>query len=201
MTETKKTTIIFVLAVCLCFGFIGLGGLLGYRMGVKSCPECPQVASDTVYVGDTASYGTHGDSIPETIVKDSLVPFLVPYPVTHDSIIHDTVYLPMEWKHAHIEDTCDIYYHGVMADIDSMKFYYQNTVITNTILQTERNTPRLTANVGAGAFYCDKQIFPHLYGELSWNAPKTSFSAYGTIDQNGRWSAGGRVTYRIELIK
>lgn len=205
MKNVNLSIVAIVFVVIAALAFVALGGFVGYHIGVRSCPECPQVASDTVYLPDTSSYGTHGDSIPEEVTKDSLVPFPVPvpYPVTKDSIVHDATYvfLPMEWKHAFIKDTCDIYYHGIMAGIDSLKFYFQNTVITNNILQTEYKQPMLTFDAGVGALYHQEKINPYLVGVLRYNRPKTTFGVFGAVNHEGDWCAGVNVTYRMTIFK
>jgi hypothetical protein len=61
--------------------------------------------------------------------------------------------------------------------------------------------PRLTLDLGAGAFYHEKQVFPYASAEMRYNAKQTTFSAYGAIDHQARWAAGASVTYRMNLIK
>lgn len=193
--------VIAIVASLCCLAFMGLGGLLGYERGLAKCVN--EIEPDTVYLpSDTVTV----PSPPDTVYSEKLVKIKVPYPVhnvqdTSANVDSLDVELPMEWHLSSVTDTCDIYYHGIMAAVDSVKFYFQNTVITNTVVKTDWKMPRLTADLGAGALYREKQVNPYLIGEVRCNAKKTTWGAYGAIDQYGRWGAGLNVTYRINIVK
>lgn len=181
-------------AIGLMLGAAVLGGKIGYDKGRAACEA--EIVTDTVYVTDTVT--VHQFSI-DTVIKVVQVPFHVK---TTDTLVDSVwVELPMEWHLASVPDTADVWYHGVMAEVDSMKFYMQNTIITNTITKTEWKMPRLTLDVGVGAMYCDKTINPYLVGEVRYNRQKTTFAAFGAVNQEGRWCAGGNVTYRFNILK
>lgn len=201
---TDKIKIFF--AVLLMFGvfaigFMLLGGLIAYGHG---CPECQQITADTVAAIDsTVTGGTVARPDADSLMFVDSVPYPVPFPVYLPAdTVRDTiyVYLPVEHRHFRIPDTIDVWYSGTNPRIDSTRVYVRNTVITNTVERDVFKMPRLTANVGAGAFYHDKTINPYLVGELRYNATKTTFAAYGAIDHTGRWGAGLNLTYRFTLI-
>lgn len=190
------STLTIVLSFLLCLSLVWIGGCMGHRNGLKQCPQCPEVGTDTVVITDTIVYHTFSTDTVTQVVK---VPYLV---AVHDTLVDSIwVELPIERHHTSVPDTADIWYSGFDSKIDSMKFYCRNTVVTNNILQTEYKMPVLNLNVGAGALYYDGSINPYLLGELRCNAKQTTFGAYGAIDHQGRWGAGLNVTYRINIIK
>jgi hypothetical protein len=40
----------------------------------------------------------------------------------------------------------------------------------------------------------------YLFGEMRYNAKKSTFAARAAIDQNGRWCVGGEVGWRFTLF-
>lgn len=193
MTD-KLRFFLLISAIGLMLGAGFLGGKIGYDKGLSKCVT--ETVTDTVYKTDTIVY--HQFST-DTVLKVVKVPF---YVTTTDTLVDSVwVELPMEWHLASVPDTADVWYHGVMAEVDSMKFYYREKVVTNTIVKTEYKTPRLTLDMGAGALYHEESINPYLVGEMRYNRPKTTFSAFGGIDKHGEWAAGLNVTYRMNIIK
>ena len=197
MTDKIKT-FAFCLLIFAVFalGFMLLGGKIGYDKGRASCPQCH---ADTIVVEriDTVTLVGKIDTLTRIVWK--------PYPVTvYDTVtVNDTTYIVLPYEHRlyEVPDTLKVWYSGVDPCIDSTMVYVRHTVITNTVTKIEYKMPRLTAELGAGAFYLDKSVNPYLLGEIRWNQPKTTFAAYGAIDHQGRWGAGVNVTYRIDLIK
>ena len=203
MTDKIKIfAAILLMFVVFAIGFILIGVMLGYGHG---CPQCPEITADTVAAIDsTVTGGTAARPDADSLMFVDSVPYPVPFPVYLPAdTVRDTiyVYLPVEHRHFGITDTLDVWYSGTNPRIDSTRVYLHTTTITNTVNRDVFKMPRLTANVGAGAFYLDKSVNPYLLGEIRWNQPKTTFSAFGAIDHNGRWGAGVNVSYRIDLIK
>ena len=106
MKKINATAIVIALVVCLCLGLVGLGGMIGYRRGVTSCPECPQVSTDTtITVDSTITGGTAERPEADSLISVDSTPFAVPYSfnipgdAVHDTV-HDTVvfYLPYEHR-------------------------------------------------------------------------------------------------------
>ncbi len=199
MTEKIKIlALALLLAAGLMLGAGMTGGIIGYQKGLSKCNI--DNVSDTVYVPDTIEI----PSPPDTVLVASIVKIKVPFHVTDSSsapVDSAEVELPMEWHLAHVPDTADVWYHGIMASVDSMRFYMRNTIVTNNIVNTECKMPRLTLDAGAGAMYHNGGIAPYLVGEARLSMPKTTFAVFGAIGQHGSWVAGVNVTYRINLVK
>lgn len=194
MTEKIK---ILLLAVLLAMGLMLASFLAGWKIrGEKMQPPI----ADTIRIEriDTVTL--------VEVQVDTLIRFVNRlYPVTiHDTVVEDGVVyaeLPYEYRFWSKPDTLDIWYSGVVPRIDSARVYEHHT--TEIIRQPYEvaKMPRLTLDLGAGAFYHESRINPFLIGEMRYNAKKATFSAYGAIDHQGRWAAGGSVTYRMNLIK
>ena len=192
------------LMVLLVFaiGFTLIGVMLGYGHG---CKQCPEITADTVAAIDsTVLGGTEARPDADSLMFVDSVPYPVPFPVyLPGDTVYDTIYiyLPVEHRHFCIPDTLDVWHSGINSIIDSTRVYLRKTTITNTVEHDVFKMPRFTANLGAGAMYCDKAVNPYLLGEIRYNAQKTTFATFGAIDHTGRWGAGLNVTYRINLIK
>jgi len=193
----------------LCIGLMMLVSFCG-GWHLRGKQIAPPVA-DTITITKIDSVGIQGTAVrpdADSLIRIDSVPYPVPYPVPQyvdgDTIVvHDTivVYLTREHRLFSVEDTLDVWYSGIDPKIDSINLYYHHT--TEIIKQPYEvvKMPRLTADIGVAAFYYDKSINPFLVGEMRYNAPKTTFSAFGGIDHQGRWGAGASVTYRINIIK
>lgn len=205
------STLTIVLSFLLCLSLVWIGGCMGHRNGLKQCPQCPQITADTLAAIDsTVTGGTavrpDADSLISVDSKPVPVPLPVYIPGDTDTIVeHDTVvvYLPYEHRLYEVPGKLKVWYSGIDPCVDSTMVYDHTTTITNTVDHFREVTkmPRLTANLGAGAMYCEKSINPYLVGEIRYNATKTTFAAFGAVDHMGRWGAGLNVTYRINIIK
>lgn len=210
MSDKVKIFAFFVM-IATVFVFVAglLGGIIGYEKGIASCPQCTGMASDTITTKDTTDIaGTDVRPDADSLIHYDSVPYPVhvPYPIYLPSDTtkeHDTVYvyLPYEHRLYSLPDTLDVWYSGIDPCIDSVKVYNHTTTITNTIINTEYKTPRLTADFGACALYHENKVNPYLLGEVRYNARKTTFSVFGAIDHEGKWCAGGNVTYRFNILK
>lgn len=196
--DARHISIVAVLAILIAL----LGGVAGWCMrgNMRGEKKHPPPVPDTTWFTLTNTVTLVGprDSLTRIVWK--------PYPV-HDTtfvIRHTTdsifVMLPYEHRHLHRPDTLDVWYSGVDARIDSATVYYHHT--TELIRQPYEvpKTPRLTAGVGCGAFYQEKRVNAYLFGEMRYNAPKTTFGTFAAIDQTGQWCAGASVSYRLDLL-
>lgn len=194
--DARHIAIVAVLALLIAL----LGGVAGWCMrGEKKQTQPPPIPDTTWFtITDTVTLVEPRDSLTRIVWK--------PYPV-HDTtfvIRHTTdsifVMLPYEHRHLHRPDTLDVWYSGVDARIDSATVYYHHT--TELIRQPYEvpKMPRLTAGVGVGAFYQEKRVNAYLFGEMSYNATKTTFGAFAAIDPTGQWCAGATVSYRLNII-
>lgn len=170
----------------------------------------PPVA-DTITITKIDSVGIQGTAVrpdADSLIRIDSVPYPVPYPVPQyvdgeTIVVHDTivVYLAMEHRLFSVEDTLDVWYSGIDPKIDSINLYYHHTTEIIKEIRDVYRMPRLTLDIGAGAFYHERQVFPYAVGEMRYNAAKTTFSAYGAIDHQGRWGAGAAVSYRLNLVR
>lgn len=198
--KKKLQILAIVLAALLLLMFVSgiLGGLLGYNRGKAVCES---YVPDTVRIEttDTCYLPSPPDTVTNVITKVVTVP-LSDVEVDND-VDSARVSLPFEQHQAHLEDVADVWVSGYMVKIDSAVVYKHHT--TEIIRQPYEvaRTPRLTTEIGAAAFYCDGMVNPCLVGEIRYNAQKTTFSAFGAIDHEGRWAAGVGVTYRLNIIK
>ena len=198
MTEKIK---ILLLAVLLAMGLMLASFFAGWKIrGEKMQPP----VADTIRIErvDTVT-------LVEPMV-DTLIRYVwKPYPVAvHDTtLIHhhttDSIWISLPYEHRYMakEDTLEVWYSGVDPKIDSAKVYMHHT--TEIVKQPYEvaKMPRFTLDVGAGAFYHERQVFPYALGEMRYNAPRTTWSAYGAINHEGKWGAGVGVTYRLNIIK
>ena len=208
--KTNGFDLVLLVAIIAIIAAI-TGGIIGYNRGKASCPECPQVETDTITsIDSTITGGTADRPDADSLISVDSKPVPVPLPVyipgdTDTIVEHDTVvvYLPYEHRLYEVPGKLKVWYSGIDPCVDSTIVYDHTTTITNTVDHFREVTkmPRLTANLGAGAMYCEKSINPYLVGEIRYNATKTTFAAFGAIDHQGRWSAGLNVTYRINIIK
>ena len=197
MTDKIK---ILALALLLAAGLLLGGFAAGWKIRGE---KMSSMVADTIRIEkvDTVTLVEPRDTLTRIVWK--------PYPVAvHDTtLIHhhttDSIWISLPYEHRYMakEDTLEVWYSGIDPKIDSAKVYMHHTTeIVKQPYEVAR-MPRLTLDVGAAAFYSDKSINPCLVGEMRYNAPKTTWSAYGAIDPQARWAAGVSVTYRMNLIK
>ena len=204
MTETMEEKIkVFALVLLLAAALELAGFFAGWSLRGMRNAECG-MRNDTIVVHRT-------DTV--TLVEprvDTLIRFVDRlYPVAvHDTTLitrhtTDSIWITLPYQHRHYSqpDTLEVWYSGVDPKIDSATVYMRHT--TEIVRQPYEvaKLPRLTLGLGAAAFYTDKSINPCLVGEMRYNAPKTTFSAFGGVNHEGKWGAGVGVTYRLNLIK
>jgi hypothetical protein len=197
MTEKIK---ILALALLLAAGLMLASFFAGWSLrGHQQKP----ISNDTITIMKV-------DTVTLVEPRDTLIRYVwKPYHVAvHDTtLIHhhttDSIWISLPYEHRYMakEDTFEVWYSGIDPKIDSAKVYMHHTTeIVKQPYEVAR-MPRLTLDVGAAAFYSDKRVNPCLVGEMRYNATKTTWSAYGAIDNEGKWGAGVGVTYRLNLIK
>ena len=206
MTDMLKHILtLFITALLLMLISFVLGGKIGYDYGKATCGELPPADTTTIVsVDSTTIGGTAVRPDADSLIRIDSVPYPVPYPVlVQGDTVHDTVYVYLSYEHRlfSIPDTLEVWYSGIDPKIDSATIYMHST--TEIIKQPYDvvKIPRLTLDIGTGGFYYDKSINPYLKGELRCNAKKTTWSAYGAIDHQGRWGAGASVSYRLILLQ
>lgn len=196
MTEKIK---ILALAILLAAGLMLASFFAGWKIrGEKIQP--PMTDTVVIHTVDTL---TVTDRIRDTVTKTYYKTIQVPLHVVEVDTVVDSVRvtLPYERHFASLEDVADVWYSGYDAKIDSAVVYKHHTTEIVNHFRDVTKMPRLTLDVGAAAFYTDKSINPCLVGEMRYNAPRTTWSAYGAVNHEGKWGVGVGVTYRLNLIK
>ena len=198
MTERIK---IFALALLLAAGLMLASFFAGWSLRGR---QQESIQSDTITIMKVDTV-TLVEPMVDTLIR--YVDRLYPVAVHDTTLIHhhttDSIWISLPYEHRYMakEDTLEVWYSGVDPKIDSAKVYMHHT--TEIIKQPYEvaKMPRLTAEIGAAAFYSDKSINPCLVGEMRYNAKKTTWSVYGAVNHEGKWGAGVGVTYRMNLIK
>lgn len=194
MTEKIK---ILLLAVLLAMGLMLASFLAGWK--IRGEQMQPPIA-DTIRI-ERIDTVTLVEPMVDTLIR--YVNRLYPVAV-HDTMWrNDTMYVTLPYEHRYygVPDTLDVWYSGVDPRIDSARVYAHHT--TEIIRQPYEvaKTPRLTLDIGAAAFYADKSINPCLVGEMRYNAKKTTWSAYGAVNYEGKFGVGIGVSYRFDILK
>lgn len=196
----KKSGVVLICAALLMLVGGVLGGIIGYGKGKA---DCQPIAADTITIVkvDTVTLVEPRDTLTRIVWK--------PYPVAvHDTVkilrhTTDSIFisLPYQYRYYGKPDTLDVWYSGIDPKIDSARVYMHHT--TEIVKQPYEvcRMPRLTAELGAGAFYHESRVNPYAVAKMSYNAPHVTFGAYGAVNHEGNWAAGLNVTYRLNIIK
>ena len=191
--DARHIALVVVLAMMLAL----VGGVAGWSMrGARIEPP----ATDTIRIHtiDTLRIASVPDTVTNTVTKFLNVPV---YIVDTDTIFEPVmVPIPIEHHFARIGEVADVWFSGYEARIDSAVAYeHHTTEIVHHPIGVNK-MPRLTAGFGCGAFYQEKRVNAYLFGEMRYNAPKTTFGTFAAIDPTGQWCAGATVSYRIDLL-
>ena len=192
--DARHIALVVVLAVMLALA----GGVAGWSMrGARIEPP----ATDTIRIHTTDTLRIA--SVPDTVTNTVTRYVSVPVYVRDTDTIFEPVMVPIPIEHhfARIGEVADVWFSGYQARIDSAVAYEHNT--TELIRQPYEvpKMPRLTAGLGCGAMYAEKRVNAYLFGEMRYNAQKSTFSTFAAIDQNGRWCVGGEACWRLTIIK
>lgn len=196
--DARHIAIVAVLAILVAL----LGGVAGWCMrgNMRGENNRQQPPPDTIriHTTDTLRIASVPDTVTNTVTRYVSVPVYIRDTDTIREPV--TVPLPFEQHFARIGEVADVWFSGFQVRIDSAVSYYHHT--TEIIRQPYEvpKMPRLTAGVGCGAFYTEKRANAYLFGEMRYNAPKTTFGTFAAIDPTGQWCAGATVTYRLDII-
>jgi hypothetical protein len=195
MTDRIK---ILGLALLLAFGLMLASFAAGWLL--RGHQQQPPVA-DTIRIHTTDTLRIA--SVPDTVTNTVTRYVSVPVYVRDTDTIFEPVMVPIPIEHhfTRIGEVADVWFSGYQARIDSAVAYeHHTTEIVNHIADVSKMMPRLTAGVGCGAIYAERRVNAYLFGEMRYNAPKSTFAARAAIDQNGRWCVGGEVGWRFTLF-
>ena len=192
--DARHIALVVVLAVMLALA----GGVAGWSMrGARIEPP----VSDTIRIHtvDTIRIASVPDTVTNTVTRYVSVPV---YVRDTDTIFEPVmVPIPIEHHFARIGEVADVWFSGYDAKIDSAVAYERHTTeIINHPIGVNK-MPRLTAGFGCGAMYAERRVNAYLVGEMRYNAPKSTFSTFAAIDQNGRWCLGGEACWRLTIIE
>ena len=194
MSRGAKILLSIIGAVLLALvSFVG-----GCRIGQSTTPAVPP---DTlrIHTVDTLRIASVPDTVTTTVTRYVSVSVYI----RDTDTIRVPVMVPLlyEQHFARIGEVADVWFSGYDARIDSAVAYeHHTTEIVNHIADVSKMMPRLTAGVGCGAFYQEKRVNAYLFGEMRYNAQKSTFAARAAIDQTGRWCVGGEVGLRFTLF-
>ncbi len=194
MSRGAKILLAIMGAVLLALvSFVG-----GCRTGQATTPVPPPPDTIRIHTTDTLRIASVPDTVTTTVTRYVSVPVYIRDTDTIREPV--TVPLPFEQHFARIGEVADVWFSGYQARIDSAVAYEHHT--TELIRQPYEvpKMPRLTAGVGVGAFYQEKRVNAYLFGEMRYNATKSTFAARAAIDQTGRWCVGGEVCWRFTLF-
>ena len=192
--DARHIALVAVLALMLAF----VGGVAGWSMrGERIAP--PVTDTIRIHTTDTLRIASVPDTVTNTVTRYVSVPV---YVRDTDTIVEEVmVPIPIEHHFTRIGEVADVWFSGYQARIDSAVAYeHHTTEIVNHIAEVSKMMPRLTAGVGCGAFYQEKRVNAYLFGEMRYNAQKSTFAARAAIDQTGRWCVGGEVGWRFTLF-
>jgi hypothetical protein len=191
--DARHIALVVVLAVMLAL----VAGVAGCSMrGARIEP--PTTDTIRIHTVDTILTVSVPDTV--TLTETKFVPVPV-YVRDTDTIVEEVmVPIPIEHHFARIGEVADVWFSGYGAKIDSAVAYeHHTTEIVNHVIDANK-MPRLTAGVGCGAIYAERRVNAYLFGEMRYNAKKSTFAASAAIDQNGRWCVGGEVGWRFTLF-
>lgn len=197
MKDADKIKVAFaalLVAVLLMAVAFSSGYLAGGRNVVKPTPDTIRI-----HTVDTVEIPSVPDTVTNTLTRYVSVPVYIRD--TDTICVPVMVPIPIEHHFARIGEVADVWFSGYDARIDSAVAYQHHTTEIVNHVADVRKMPRLTAGVGCGAMYADKRVNAYLFGEMRYNARKTTFGTFAAIDQNGRWGVGGEVCWRLTLIE
>ena len=194
--DARHIAIVAVLALLVAL----LGGVAGWSMRGGARMEPPAPDTIRIHTTDTLRIASVPDTVTNTVTRYVSVPV---YVRDTDTIFEPVmVPIPIEHHFARIGEVADVWFSGYQARIDSAVAYeHHTTEIVNHIADVSKMMPRLTAGVGCGAFYQEKRVNAYLFGEMRYNATKTTFGTFAAIDPTGQWCAGATVSYRLNIIR
>lgn len=193
--ESKLYTL--ALAIMLGIGLIGFGAFLGYRFADDS--KMIENQTDTICIErtDTIRFTSEVDFTHKTekVIETR-------YVEVHDTIVKDSiVYIPIEitQKHYHEDSLCDVWVSGYEPNLDSLHLYQKHTTDIVNHFREVTKMPRLTEEIGCGAFYLPNRLVGSVGAEVRYNAPKMSYSIGAAYTTDKKPIVGAGVGYRFDI--
>lgn len=192
MKKFRYDIAILIITLCLlCF----FGGRASKRCG------CFAPTNDTIYIErtDTIRFASEVDFTHKTekVVETR-------YVEVHDTIVKDSIVymqLPITQKHYHEDSLCDVWVSGYEPNLDSLHIVQRHTTEIIRETKVDYKMPRLTAEVGLQGLYLQDRLVGSVGAEVSYNAPKMSYSLGAAYTTDKKAVVGVEVGYRFNLIK
>lgn len=194
--ESKLYTL--ALAIMLGIGLIGFGAFLGWKISSEKNKAAATALSlhDTIIVCKTDTCIVHDY---DTIVEKQIG---YKYVAVHDTIKVDSIVymqLPITQKHYHEDSLCDVWVSGYEPNLDSLHLYQKHTTDIVNHFREVTKMPRLTAEIGCGAFYLPNRLVGSVGAEVRYNAPKMSYSIGAAYTTDKKPIVGAGVGYRFDI--
>lgn len=180
---------IAIIVLCLlCF----FGGRVS-----KRC-DCIAPTSDTIYIErtDTLRIADY-DTIVENVVRYKQI-------AIHDTafvfVSDDTISVPITQKWYHEDGLCDAWVSGYEQNLDSLHVVQRHTTEIIHDTKVEYKMPRLTADVGCGAFYLPNRLVGSVSAEVRYNADKFTIGAFADYTTEKKPIFGLKASYRFNLV-
>ena len=108
--------------------------------------------------------------------------------------------MPITQKRYHEDSLCDVCVSGYEPNLDSLHIVQRHTTEIISETKVDYKMPRLTAEVGCGAFYLPNRLVS-VGAEVCYNAPKMSYSLGVAYTTEKKAVVGAGVGLRFNLVK
>lgn len=157
-----------------------IGCSIGFRRGRTTTPAPLGVKVDTLYVPDTnAIYGPKKSQEPRVITKEIPVPVYIADSAAIDSLLGecarlerrgDSLQLILLREQRHYSDlTYDAWVSGVDPQLDSLKIYHNDMIVTNQVPVMQTKKTRWGIGVQAGYGVGREGLSPYVGIGVSYN--------------------------------
>lgn len=163
----------------------------------KRC-DCIVHISDTIYIWrtDTCIVKDY-DTIVENVVRYKQISI-------HDTafvfVSDDTIEVPITQKWYHEDSLCDVWVSGYEPNLDSLHLCQQHTTEIVNHFREVAKMPRLTAEIGCGAFYLPNRLVGSVGAEVRYNADKFTIGAFADYTTEKKPIFGLKASYRFNLV-
>lgn len=191
-----KKCVYIALAICLAL-ICAAVGFAGYFIGKyrSGCEADFTTKYDTITIRKTDTLKL----APDTVVVSKIG---YKYVAVHDTIKVDSIVymqLPITQRWYHEDSLCDVWVSGYEPQLDSMHIVQRHTTEIVNHFRDVTKMPRLTAEVGCGAFYIQNRLVGSVGAEMRYNTPKMSYSLGAAYTTDKKAVVGVGVGYRFDI--
>lgn len=192
MMTSKHILIILALAVVL----VGVGFVAGWNIARDSSQPSQRPEPDTIVRVDIITRTSPPDTVEKVKWKPKYIPDTAWFEL-HDSIF---VELPYEQHHLSVPDTFDLWYSGIDARVDSLRYYSHNTTIeVHDVMEMPRQCFSLYGGVGGDWFdggYSYK-VFLEAQVEMGRKFVVSADGGLGVIEKTATPYVGVTLKYKL----